>query len=79
MEQGSPDRAIAFLQELNLELRRIGSNPRHYQLRPDIGVDARLSVVGRHVVLFRIRDERNLVRVERIVYGRRDLPGLYRR
>jgi toxin ParE1/3/4 len=72
----SPRRAVTFIQEINAEFRRIGNGPLLYQLRPEIGPDARLAVVGRYVILFRIEDE--AVYVERVVYGGRDLPSLYR-
>jgi toxin ParE1/3/4 len=46
----------------------------HYQVRVEIAGDARLAVVGRYVVLFRIIER--WVRIERVVFGGRDLPGL---
>ena len=67
-------RAVSFIQEIREELRRIGAGPLLYQLRPEIGEDARLAVVGRYVILFRIAGE--VVRIERVVFGGRDLPGL---
>lgn len=45
-----------------------------YQLRPEIGEDARLTVVGCYVILFRILSE--CVRIERVVFGDRHLPAL---
>ena len=47
-----PDRVVVALQQLRASFRRIAESPLHYQLRPDIGEDARLAVVGRYVVLF---------------------------
>lgn len=72
--QDNPHRAVSFIQEIREELRRIGEGPLLYQLRPEIGVDARLAVVGRYVILFHITGE--VVRIERVVFGGRDLPGL---
>jgi plasmid stabilization system protein ParE len=48
-----------------------------YQLRPDIGPDARLAVVGRYVILFRFVED--VVYIERVVYGGRELPPLFNR
>jgi toxin ParE1/3/4 len=72
----SPRRAAAFIREINAQFRRIGDGPLLYQLRPDIGQDARLAVVGNYVVLFRVASD--VVYVERVIYGGRDLPSLYR-
>ena len=74
--QDNPGRAVSFIREFREGFRRIGEGPFLYQLRPDIGEDARLAVVGRYVVLFRIDDE--VVRIERVLFGGRDLPPLFR-
>lgn len=41
--QDNPRRAVGFIQEIREELRRIGKGPLLYQLRPEIGADARLA------------------------------------
>lgn len=69
----SPGRAVSFVREIRAELNRIGREPLLYQLRPDIGEDARLAVVGRYVILFRVAGQ--TVRIERVVYGGRDLAA----
>ena len=71
----NPRRAVSFIREIRAEIDRIGQGPMLYQLRPDIGPDARLAVVGRYVVLFWIDDE--IVRIERVVQGNRILPMLF--
>jgi toxin ParE1/3/4 len=73
--QDSPERALKLVREIRAEFREIAQNPLHYQLRPEIGEDARLAVIGRYVVLFWI--DGDLVRFERVVYGGRDLPAMY--
>lgn len=70
----SPKHAAAFLQEIRAELRVIAQKPLLYRLRPEIGKEARIAVVGRHVILFRVMEQ--TVSVERIVYGGRDLPEI---
>lgn len=72
--QDSPRRTVEFIQEIREEIRRIGKNPLLYRLRPEIGEEARLAIVGRYVLLFRIRAK--VVRIERVVFGGRDLPLL---
>ena len=73
--EDNPARAVTFIQEIRAAIRRVGKSPLAYQLRPEIGEDARMAVLGRYVILFRI--VQNTVRIERIVYGGRDLPALF--
>jgi plasmid stabilization system protein ParE len=73
--QDNPMRAVSFIREIREELRLVGQNPLLYQLRPEIGEDARLAVVGRYVILFHIVGE--VVRIERVIFGGRDLPTLF--
>ncbi len=72
--QDNPGRVVSFIQEIREAVLRIGEAPLIYQLRPEISGDARLTVVGRYVILFRIAGE--MVRIERVVYGGRYLPEL---
>jgi len=71
----NPRRAVTFLQDIRAELQRIGDGPLRYQLRPELGDDARLGVVGRYVILFRVAQD--VVYVERIVQGNRQLTNLF--
>ncbi len=78
----NPQRTVTFVREIREAFHRIGDDPsiyrpriyrpRIYRLRPEIGEDARLCVVGRYVILFWIDED--VVRIERVVYGGRDLP-----
>jgi toxin ParE1/3/4 len=72
--QDNPRRAITFVREIREKIRSIGQNPLLYRLHPEIGEEARLAVVGRYIILFRIADD--VVRIERVVFGGRDLPAL---
>jgi toxin ParE1/3/4 len=71
----NPRRAVSFIREIRAEIDRVGQGPMLYQLRPDIGDDARLAVVGRYVILFWI--DGDVVRIERVVQGNRLLPVLF--
>jgi toxin ParE1/3/4 len=73
--EDNPQRAVSFIHEIWHAIVRIGKQPLLYQLRPEIGVGARLAVVGHYVVLFRVVVR--TVRIERVVYGGRDLPHLF--
>ena len=74
--QDNPRRAVSFIRQIGVKIRAIGQQPLLYQLRPEIGDGARLAVVGYYVILFRVI-EQELVRIERVIYGGRDLPGLF--
>jgi len=74
--QDNPRRTLSFIQQIRAKIQAIGRQPLLYQLRPEIGEGARLAVVGRYVILFRVIDDR-AVRIERVVYGGRDLPQLF--
>jgi toxin ParE1/3/4 len=73
--QDNPTRAVSFLHEIGAQVRLVGQNPLHYQLRPEIGEGARMAIMGRYVILFRMMAE--AVRIERVVYGGRDLLALF--
>jgi toxin ParE1/3/4 len=73
--QDNPTRAVSFLQEIRAQMLAVGQNPLLYQLRPEIGEGARMAIVGRYVILFRTMGE--AVRIERVVYGGRDLLALF--
>lgn len=72
----NPQRAASFIQEIRNRLRLIAQSPLIFRLRPEIGQDARLAVHGRYVILFRI--DGDVVRVERVVFGGRELAELLR-
>jgi toxin ParE1/3/4 len=72
--QDIPQRALTFIREIRQKIHRIADQPLLYQLRPEIGESARHAVVGRYVILFRVLND--VVRIERVVYGGRDLPSL---
>ena len=70
--QDSPRHALRVIRLLRAKMVEIAKDPTLYRLRPELGVDARLAVVGSYVILFRVRDK--TVRVERVVHGMRNLP-----
>lgn len=72
--QDNPQRAVTFIQDIRAKFRDIQRNPLIYQVRPDIGVEARMLTVGSYVILFRVMGD--LVRIERVAYGGCDLPAV---
>jgi len=50
--QDNPRRAVTFVREIRDQFRWIAEHPFQYQLRPDIGEESRIAVIGRYVVLF---------------------------
>jgi len=73
--QDNPTRAVSFIREMRAQIRTVGQNPWLYRLRPELGEGARMAIVGRYVILFRVLEE--AVRIERVVYGGRDLLALF--
>jgi len=73
--QDHPRRAVTFIEEVRAKFRDIARNPLIYQLRPDIGEQARMTTLGNYAILFRLVGAR--VRIERVVYGGRDLPATF--
>ena len=69
--QDSPRNAIRFIRTIRQQMQKIATQPKLYQLRPELGRDARVAVVGNYLILFRIF--RNAVQIERVVHGGRDL------
>lgn len=70
--EGNPRRAVTFVWDIRMKLAAVARDPLIYQLRPDIGEGARLASVGRYAILFRVVGD--VVRVERVVWGGRELP-----
>ena len=75
--QDNPRRAVTFIQDIREKFLDIQRNPLLYQLRPDIGEQARMATVGNYAILFRVQGE--AVRIERVTYGGRDLPAMLER
>jgi toxin ParE1/3/4 len=66
---------VSFLREIRAQILGIGTNPLLYQLRPEIGEGVRMAMVGRYAILFRTTGAS--VRIERVIYGGRDLLALF--
>ena len=73
--QDNPRRTVTFIKEIRAKFLEVQRNPLLYQLRPDIGEEARMATVGNYAILFRIIAE--VVRIERVTYGGRDLPAIF--
>ncbi|MFZ2649404.1 MAG: type II toxin-antitoxin system RelE/ParE family toxin [Burkholderiaceae bacterium] len=68
----NPRRAVTFIEDIRAKFLEIRRSPVIYQLRPDIGEQARMASLGNYAILFRIVGK--AVRIERVTYGGRDLP-----
>ena len=73
--QDNPTRAVSFIREIGTQIQVVARNPLAYQLRPEIGDGARMAIVGRYVILSRVVGK--TIRIERVVYGGRDLLALF--
>jgi len=68
IEQDNPRRAVSFIREMRERIQKVGRNPLAYRVRPELGEDAGMAVVGRYVILFRVVVD--VVRIERVVVWR---------
>jgi toxin ParE1/3/4 len=73
--QDNPRWALSFLREIREQILALGRRPLRFRLRTELEEDARVALVGRYGILFRIHDD--AVRVERVVYVTHDLLALF--
>jgi toxin ParE1/3/4 len=73
--QDNPRWALSFLREIREQILAPGRRPLRFRLRTELEEDARVALVGRYGILFRIHDD--AVRVERVVYVAHDLLALF--
>ena len=73
--QENPRWALSFLREIREQILALGRRPLRFRLRIELEEDARVALVGRYGILFRIRED--AVRVERVVYVAHDLLALF--
>jgi toxin ParE1/3/4 len=73
--QDNPRWALNFLREIREQILALGRRPLRFRVRTELEEDARVALVGRYGILFRIRDD--AVRVERVVYVAHDLLALF--
>ena len=72
--QDNPIRAVSFIRDIRTKFNEIQRNPLIYKFRPEIGEEARMATVGNYAILFRVVG--NVVRIERLTYGSRDLTSI---
>ena len=73
--QDNPRWALNFLREIREQILALGRRPLRFRVRTELEEDARVALVGRYGILFRIRDD--AVRVERVVYVTHDLMAMF--
>ena len=71
----NPQRAVTFVDELYSQCQQIGELPSLYQKRPDFGEHIRSCVYGRYLIIF--SDENNIVRIERVLHGAREMTAIF--
>ena len=70
----SPANARRFVGKLIDQCKRIGRAPLGYVARDDLAPGLRMAAVDRYVIFFRVQG--GVVRVERVLHGARNLPGV---
>ena len=66
--------ARRFVARLQGRCRQIGHAPLSYRSREDLASGLRMAPLGRYVIFFRMLDD--TVRIERVLHGARNLPGV---
>jgi toxin ParE1/3/4 len=74
MFMDSPQYALRFMRELREHCNRISQFPQSCPLREELGVGIRVLVHERYLLFYRERN--NQLRIERIIYGSRDLGNI---
>jgi toxin ParE1/3/4 len=67
--------ARRFVTKLVDQCQRIGVAPLAYTGREDLAPGLRMAPMGRYVVFFRVLGD--MVRIERVLHGARDLPAIF--
>ena len=71
----SPRRALTFVAELREHALNIGASPLAFPSREDLADGLRTAVHRPYLIFFRI--EADVVRIERVLHGARDLRELF--
>lgn len=67
----SPRRAIRFIAEIRATCEKLADAPLGYEVQPQLDPDIRRVVYGRYLIFYSVKPD--LIRVERILHGARDL------
>jgi plasmid stabilization system protein ParE len=71
----NPLRALSFVQELRKRCEKLVSFPEAAQIHPELGEGVRLVPYGRYAICYTVHPD--IVRIERIISGGRNLPNLF--
>ena len=66
------DQADRYLSMLWSTFERISQSPTRWRLRPEIHLDCRICIAGRHAILFRIRGDS--IEIARVLHEAMDFP-----
>ena len=72
----NPARAATFVEELEATCRATAASPTTFPPRDDLTPGLRMAVHGQYLVFFRELADAGVVRVERVLHGRRELRRL---
>ena len=72
LENWGEEQEAVYLNALWSRFEVILSDPQRFRFRHDLFPDCQIASQGRHVILFRIRDE--ALQIVRILHGAMDLP-----
>ncbi len=67
--------AVRFRMAFRHLYDRLGEHPAIGPTRPTLGPDIRIGIVSPYIVIYRFREEEQIVTVLRVVHGRRRITG----
>ncbi len=70
----NPERAVAFIDEIEERCRKLAAFPQSARSFPELGTNARIVPFRSYVILY--RDLADEVSIERVVHGARDILAL---
>lgn len=71
----NPGCAVSFIREVREQYAKITDNPTGAPLRPEPGAGIRMVSFGRYLIFY--TTDTDLIRIERILHGTRNIPALF--
>ena len=71
----NPRRAVTFIKDIRKRCAAIAVNPAAASVRAELGPVIRMVPLGRYLTFYTVESE--IVRIERILHGARDLADLF--
>jgi toxin ParE1/3/4 len=71
----NPSRAVSFIREIREQCAKIAAMPLAAPLRHELGQGIRMAPFKHYLIFYTVDAE--IIRIERILYGARNIPALF--